>query len=53
MKSQGTETRRPYTNLTTYLEYKKKGIETLKAHEKEIAKMANEEPPAKSGEEAE
>jgi hypothetical protein len=51
--SQALATRRPYTNLTTYLEYKKKGIETLQAHEKEIVKMADEEPPAKSEEETE
>lgn len=31
---------RPYTNLKTYLEYKKKGIDVLRQHEKEIAKLA-------------
>lgn len=51
--SQALATHRPYTNLTTYLKYKKKGIETLKAHEKEIVKMADEEPSAKSEEETE
>jgi hypothetical protein len=42
---------RPYTNLKTYLEYKKKGIEVLRKHEKEIAKMA--EPETGDEEEAE
>ena len=34
---------RPYTNLKTYLEYKKRGADTLRAHEKEIAKLAEDE----------
>ena len=42
---------RPYTNLKTYLEYKKKGIDVLRKHEKEIAKMA--EPETGEEEEAE
>jgi restriction endonuclease EcoRV len=42
--------KRPYTNLKEYLEYKKRGIETLKAHEKEIVKMADEEKPMKEEE---
>src|SRR5438132_3995841 len=33
---------RPYTNLKTYLEYKKRGIDTLRAHEKEITKLAED-----------
>lgn len=37
---------RPYMNLKTYLEYKQRGIETLKAHEEEIAKLAEDEAPA-------
>ena len=37
-------TKRPYTNLKTYLEYKNRGIDTLKAHAKEIAKLAEDEP---------
>lgn len=37
-------TKRPYTNLKTYLEYKNRGIDTLKAHAKEIAKLAENEP---------
>lgn len=40
---------RPYTNLKTYLEYKKKGIDVLRQHEKEIVKMA--EPDASNEEE--
>ncbi|NJN00876.1 MAG: hypothetical protein HC793_04810, partial [Aquincola sp.] len=32
-------TKRPYTNLKTYLEYKKRGIATLQAHAKAIAKL--------------
>jgi hypothetical protein len=36
--------KRPYMNLKTFLGYKKRGIDTLKAHEKEIAKLAEEEP---------
>ena len=34
---------RPYTNLKTYLEYKKRGVDTLRAHEKEIARLAEDE----------
>ena len=37
-------TKRPYTNLKTYLEYKNRGIDTLKAHAKEIARLAENEP---------
>lgn len=37
-------TKRPYMNLKTYLEYKKRGIDTLQAHAKEIAKLAEDEP---------
>jgi hypothetical protein len=36
--------KRPYMNLKTYLEYKKRGIDILKAHEKEITELAAEEP---------
>jgi hypothetical protein len=50
--SQALTVQRPYTNLKTYLEYKEKGIDILKAHEKEIAKLAEEEP-AKNEEETE
>ncbi len=34
---------RPYTNLKTFLEYKERGVDTLRAHEKEIAKLAEDE----------
>lgn len=34
---------RPYTNLKTYVEYKKRGVDTLRAHEKEIATLAEDE----------
>lgn len=36
--------KRPYMNLKTYLEYKQRGSDTLKAHEKEIANLAEDEP---------
>ena len=36
--------KRPYMNLKTYLEYKNRGIDTLQAHAKEIAKLAEDEP---------
>ena len=38
------EVERPYTNLKSFSEYKKRGIDTLKAHEKEIAELAEQEP---------
>jgi hypothetical protein len=50
--SQALAVQRPYTNLKTYLEYKEKGMDILKAHKKEIAKFAEEEP-AKNEEETE
>jgi len=34
---------RPCTNLKTYLEYKKRGVDTLRAHEKEIVQLAEDE----------
>jgi len=34
---------RPYMNLKTYLEYKKRGVDALRAHEKEISKLAEDE----------
>jgi hypothetical protein len=37
------EIERPYANIKTYLEYKKKGIDTLKAHEDEIKKLGEED----------
>lgn len=36
--------KRPYMNLKTYLEYKQRGIDTLTAHEKEIASLVEDEP---------
>lgn len=36
--------KRPYTNLKTYLEYKQRGIDTLKAHQEEIANLTEDEP---------
>lgn len=36
--------KRPYMNLKTYLEYKQRGIDTLKAHEKEIAILIEDGP---------
>lgn len=35
---------RPYSNLKTYVEYKKRGLDVLRAQEKEIAKLAEQEP---------
>jgi hypothetical protein len=34
---------RPYTDLKGYLEYKKRGVDKLRAHEKEIAQLAEDE----------
>lgn len=34
---------RPYTNLKTYLAYKERGVDTLRAHEKQIIKLAEDE----------
>lgn len=34
---------RPYTNLKNYLEYKERGVDTLRAHKHEIAKLAEDE----------
>jgi len=34
---------RPYSNLKTYLEYKKRGVDTLRAHEQEIVQLAEDE----------
>jgi hypothetical protein len=48
--AEALKVKRPYANLKEYLEYKERGIETLKAHEKEIVKMAEHERPAKEEE---
>jgi len=42
--------KRPYANLKEYVEYKKRGIETLAAHEKEIMARAEQEKPVKEEE---
>jgi hypothetical protein len=34
---------RPYTNLKSYLDYKQRGADKLRAHEKEIANLAEDE----------
>lgn len=34
---------RPYTNLKSYLEYKKRGIDTLRQHEQEIAELGEDQ----------
>ena len=41
------ETDRPYTNLKSYVEYKKRGMDMLTAHEKDISRMATEDPSEK------
>ena len=38
------EVTRPYANLATYREYKERGVDTLRAHEEEIAKLSADEP---------
>jgi len=42
--AQALNVARPYTNLKSYLDYKKRGIDVLRAHEKEIAKLGEEAP---------
>jgi len=34
---------RPYTNLKSYLDYKQRGVDKLRSHEKEIASLAEDE----------
>jgi exonuclease VII small subunit len=41
--AQALSLERPYTNLKNYLEYKNRGTDTLRAHEKEIANLAEDE----------
>jgi hypothetical protein len=50
--AQALDVTRPYTNLKTYLEYKKRGADVLRAHEKKILKLV-EDTPADADEEAE
>lgn len=35
---------RPYTNLKTYLDYKQRGVDTLRKYEKEISALGDDEP---------
>jgi hypothetical protein len=48
--AEALKVKRPYTNLKEFLEYKERGIETLKAHEKEIVRTAEQERPVKEEE---
>ena len=41
--AQALSLERPYTHLKSYLEYKKRGVDTLRAHEKEIVELAEDE----------
>jgi hypothetical protein len=41
--AQALSLERPYTDLKSYLEYKKRGVDKLRAHEKEIARLAEDE----------
>lgn len=41
---------RPYTNLKTYLEYKQRGVDTLRKYEKEILSLGDDEPSSEEGE---
>ena len=41
--AQAVSTSRPYTNLPTYLAYKERGMEQLKAHAEEIASLGPDE----------
>lgn len=42
--AQALEIERPYTNLKSYLEYKMRGVDTLREHEQEIADLGEDEP---------
>ena len=41
--AQALSLERPYTDLKSYHEYKERGVETLRAHKKEIARLAEDE----------
>jgi hypothetical protein len=41
--AQAVSLERPYTNLKNYLEYKERGVDKLRAHEKEIVNLAEDE----------
>ena len=42
--AQALSVKRPYANLKEYADYKQKGIESIRAHGKQIARLAAEEP---------
>jgi hypothetical protein len=42
--AQAAEIERPYTNLKSYLEYKKRGVDALREHEREIAELGEDGP---------
>jgi hypothetical protein len=42
--AQALSVKRPYANLQQYADYKKKGIDAIRAHEKQIAELTAEEP---------
>jgi hypothetical protein len=48
--AEALKVKRPYANLKEYVEYKKRGIDTLKAHEQEIVEKAEREKPIKEEE---
>ncbi len=48
--AEALKVKRPYANLKDYVEYKNRGIETLRAHEKEIVEKAEHENPTKEEE---
>jgi len=41
--AQALSLERPYSNLQSYLDYKKRGVDILRAHEAEIASLAEDE----------
>lgn len=41
--AQAVPIERPYTNLKTYLEYKQRGVDTLRAHKEEIAQLSEDD----------
>ncbi len=41
--AQALSLERPYSNLQSYLDYKKRGVDILRAHEEEIASLAEDE----------
>jgi len=50
--AQALSLERPYMDVKSYLEYKKRGVDKLRAHEKEIARLAEDEA-GQAGEEGE